>query len=259
MREWNQGVQKRREERVRAIRMGRGESSSYREPGIPVWKKEASGKSEDLPWNRPQWTKSEGKKKKEGRLLLQTFVAFILFTGTYLIFQSQAPSGQAAQTLIAEVMERDYNFAGVARWYENTIGESPSILPAFKNKKDTSMEKKKSWVAPVKGKQVTTYSKKDRGVFVQTGKGAPVVAVAEGWVVKADTEEGLGKTVIIRHKDGRETWYGGMNTLRVKKKDWVKPSQLLGETTEKSGDSLLFFALKEKGAFVDPTGVVSFD
>ncbi|SFS96009.1 M23 family metallopeptidase [Marininema halotolerans] len=255
MRDWNQGIQKRREERMRAIRMGKPDPFAYRDP---VWKKDSSGRSEELPWNRPQWMAGEGKRKKEGKLLLQFFVAFILFTGTYLIFQSQAPSGKTAQAYIAEVMERDYNFAGVAQWYENTIGDSPSILPAFLNSGSPS-NTKETWMSPVKGKKVTTYSKQDRGVFIQTAKGAPVVAVAEGWVIKAGTEEGLGKTVIIRHKDGRETWYGGMDTLRVKEKDWVKSNQLLGETTDKSDESLLFFALKEKGGFVDPTGVISLD
>ncbi|MFC4078376.1 peptidoglycan DD-metalloendopeptidase family protein [Salinithrix halophila] len=252
-------MQKRRVERMRKIREGKPFPDYRQQWGTPVWKKETLEDRDELPWNRPQWMERERKKKREGRFLLQTFAAFLLLTGTYLVFQSQVPAGREVQTFISQVMERDYNFAGVAKWYKQNIDGSPTILPAFQGNKIKEEEKQATWVAPVKGKVMAGFSKEGRGIVLRTAKGAPVVASSEGWVVKAGTEEGLGQTVVIRHANGLETWYGWMGKVQIKEKEWVKPRQLLGEAGDREGDPLFFFAVKQKGAFVDPAGVVPFD
>ncbi|QKG84103.1 M23 family metallopeptidase [Kroppenstedtia pulmonis] len=262
MRQWYQGVRKRREERVREIREGRNGFGyhGYQRHGLgqPVWQKEAGGK-ENLPWNRPgNWTKKKG--KPERKLVIQAFIAFFLLTGTYLVFQSRADTGISVQSFITEVMERDYNFAGVSQWYQDNIGGSPSILPTFHRDDSRNREEKKaSWVKPVKGNPANSFRENGRGLMIRTSAGSPVVSVAEGWVTDTTKKEGLGPTVVIRHADGRESWYGGLSKIRVRKKDWVKSGQLVGETGEGEGESLFFFAMRKDNRFIDPSQVISFE
>lgn len=259
MMEWSRGISKRRQDRIRAIREGKGlpgGGSGFRHRSQP---KEPVGKWDELPWNRPGVWGKEGRRKRESRLVMQTFFAFFLMTGTWLIFQSDAPSAKQAQSFISEVMNRDYNFQGVARWYEENIGGAPAILPAFREDRGKGDKKDSSWVAPVKGSLVQPFKKGERGVVIRTQPGSPVVAAAEGWVVETGEQEGLGKTVVLRHADGKETWYGWLKEIRVKKKDWVQPRQLVGEVGGRAGDPLLFFALRQGGDFVNPAGVVAFE
>ncbi|MDR6226408.1 M23 family metallopeptidase [Desmospora profundinema] len=261
MREWNQGVRKRREEKLRTIR---GETrkavSPHQSWGTPVWKKESQ--TDELPWNRPDsWTEEKKKHKWASRLLIQSFVAFALLSGVYLVYQSDAPTSQAAQGWIAEVMQRDFNFAGVALWYEENLGGSASILPAFQGKSDSKGDPGgvKDWVVPAAGTVHRPFREGERGMVIRTAEEAPVVAAAEGWVIQAEVVEGLGKTVVVRHADGQETWYGWLKEIRVEEKDWVKPRQLLGEVGSQGEEALLFFAMKRGDGFVNPADVIPFD
>ncbi|PTM58277.1 M23 family metallopeptidase [Desmospora activa] len=259
MREWNQGVRKRREEKLRAIRGETRKSvSPHQAWGAPVWKKETE--ADELPWNRPgSWMNTRKKGKWAPRMLLQTFLAFALLTGVYLLYQSEVPASQQAQMWIAEVMERDFNFEGVALWYQEHLGGS-AILPVFQRKSDQESDGAKTfeWVAPVAGKVQRPFQEGERGIIIQTKKDAPVVAAAEGWVIQAGTVEGLGNTVVLRHADGRETWYGWLKEIRVEEKDWVKPRQLLGEAGVQENEAMLFFAMKRGDDFVNPADVIPF-
>ncbi|GGE18600.1 hypothetical protein GCM10011571_20650 [Marinithermofilum abyssi] len=259
MREHYRGMRKRRDQLLKEWRSQRssfGSKSSWQ----PVWKKSGGKeKGEEAPWNRPgQWLEEE-KKRKEGRFLFQVFFAFILLSVTYLVFQSKVPASQQAQSFIREVMVRDYNFAGAARWYQEHVGGSPAILPAFLQNKSQPEKGKQVWVTPAKGKVIRPFDQEARGMVIRTNKEALVVAASEGWVVDAGKKEGLGMTVVIRHRDGKETWYGWLGNIRVKKKDWVKPRQLLGEVGNRGGESLLYFGMKQEDRFINPAAVISFD
>lgn len=259
LKEWYQGVRKRREQRLRQIRRGFHFSDAASARTGTFRGSRGSVKGEDFPWNQPGKWMEEGKRKRESRFLIQAFVAFFLLTGTYLVFQSGAPAGKQAQQFISEVMNRDYNFAGVARWYQENVGGSPAILPTFTEKSQTKPSKKVQWVAPADGTLARPFRSSERGIVIKTAPQAPVVAASEGWVVEAGKKEGLGLTVILRHVDGRETWYGWLGEIRVKEKDWVQPRELLGKAGDREGQSYLYFALKEGNQFKDPTEVVSFE
>lgn len=263
MMEWSRGISKRRQNRIRAIREGKGlprGGGGFRRRSQPIFpKKDPVGKWDELPWNRPGVWEKEGRKKGESRLLIQSFFAFFLMTGAWLVFQSNTPSAKQAQSFISEVMNRDYNFQGVARWYEENIGGAPAILPTFRENQGERERGNSSWVAPIRGTVVQPFKKGGRGVVIRTKPGSPVVAPAEGWVVETGEQEGLGKTVVLRHAGWKETWYGWLKEIRVKKKDWVQPRQLLGEVDGREGEPLLFFALRQGGDFVNPAGVVAFE
>jgi stage IV sporulation protein FA len=65
--------------------------------------------------------------------------------------------------------------------------------------------------------------------------------------------------VIIQHANGMETWYGWLQDLNVKEKDWVKGGQLIGQVAQTKGQSLIYFALKKENQFINPASVISFE
>lgn len=254
MRKWGRGIRKRRQRRVRAIREGSpyfSGSTRWKE-----WEKEDRSGWDVKPWNRPGPWNERMKKRKESRFLIQLFCSFLLLTFTYLIFQSNTTAGRQAQDFVTQVMERDFNFAGVAEWYERQFAGSPSILPVFKPKSEKDSRKTSSWSVPVQGDVIRPFSRDGRGIVIATSGPGPVTASAEGLVVFAGDREGLGKTVIVRHPGGKETWYGWLDKIQVRTDDWVKKGQTIASIGERSGRSMLYFALRMNDRFVDPGDVI---
>jgi stage IV sporulation protein FA len=254
--EWNLNNKRRRRERIRLIREGAVSSGTF-SPDLPeVWKMtEVMGPAEPLPWNR---ISSPSASPGRARLIKQGLGAAALFAITFLVFQSSSPAIQPVESFTREVMTRDFNFAGTAEWAKRVMGESPSILPAFRPQTGSRISAT-GWTLPAKGRIALPFDNKRKGVVIRTKAGGPVTAAAEGWVVFSGTREGLGHTVIIRHAGGLETWYGWLKAPSVRTKDWVKPGQKLGEPQETGGQSLLYFAVKKNGRFVDPASVISFE
>ena len=96
--------------------------------------------------------------KAKGKPLFDPIVLFLLLlTFTYLIFQSNTTAGRQAQDFVTQVMERDFNFAGVSQWYERQFAGSPSILPVFKPKSEKDSRKTSSWSVPVQGDVIVPF------------------------------------------------------------------------------------------------------
>jgi murein DD-endopeptidase MepM/ murein hydrolase activator NlpD len=67
-----------------------------------------------------------------------------------------------------------------------------------------------------------------RGVDIAAPYGTAVKAPAAGWVIFSGWEGGFGKTVILRHKKGFETYYGHLSAISVKAGQKVEAGTLLG-------------------------------
>ncbi len=92
------------------------------------------------------------------------------------------------------------------------------------------------------------------GVDFAGKRGAPIVAVADGLVILAETRNGFGRTVEIRHGNGLVTRYAHNQELKVKEGDLVKQGQViatLGSSGRATGPHLHFEVLKD-GEQVDP-------
>ena len=103
---------------------------------------------------------------------------------------------------------------------------------------------------------IRPFSRDGRGIVIAASGPGPVTASAEGLVVFAGDREGLGKTVIVRHPGGKETWYGWLDKIRVRADDWVKKGQTDRFDRRAVGKSLLYFALRVDDRFVDPGDVI---
>jgi murein DD-endopeptidase MepM/ murein hydrolase activator NlpD len=93
-----------------------------------------------------------------------------------------------------------------------------------------------------------------RGVDFAGKRGTPVIAVADGLVVLAESRSGYGRTVEIHHGNGLVTRYAHNQKLLVKEGDLVEQGQTiatLGSSGRATGPHLHFEVL-EGGEQVDP-------
>ncbi|WP_164491659.1 M23 family metallopeptidase [Staphylospora marina] len=248
-RHWSENNKRRRREKIRRIR-----------EGIPIpadggWTLDVAGSGDQVPWNRSQ---PGSGRSVANRLLKQGVGAATLFVLTLMLFSSSSPALQPMEAFVREVMTRDFNFAGAGQWVKRVTGGAEGILPAFRPSKESSGAKI-SWSAPAKGSVALPFDNKRKGVVIRIHSGNRVETAAEGWVVFSGVKEGLGNTVIVRHAGGTETWYGWLENTPVRENDWVKAGQSIGQAKETGGQTLLYFAVKKDGNFINPTSVISFE
>lgn len=96
------------------------------------------------------------------------------------------------------------------------------------------------------------------GVDLAAGgcNGKPVVAAADGTVIKATYSNSYGNYIIIDHGSGITTLYAHSSKLEVKVGDQVKAGQEIMKvgTTGWSTGPHLHFEVRENGTYVDPIG-----
>jgi murein DD-endopeptidase MepM/ murein hydrolase activator NlpD len=94
------------------------------------------------------------------------------------------------------------------------------------------------------------------GIDFIAKEGVPVVAAADGVVVKARLAQSWGNIVVVRHDGTYSTSYSHMKSMNVKEGDKVQKGKvigLVGHTGLSSQDHLHFEMLKN-GKAVDPAG-----
>lgn len=239
MYEWGEKLKKRRAQQIRSMK--------------PHFPKEWETGEEITLWRQQKQTATPSKWKR--KLMIQTMVSFILLGVTYLSFQTESAPSKQIQAFFTEAVNRSFNFEGMTAWYQENIGSNPTILPAFKL--DNKVES--IWYSPVSGDIVLPFNQKRNGVVVRTAKNAPVVAPADGWVQFAGKKDGIGETVILKHSNGKETWFSLLGSYEVKQRQWVKKGERIGIAGEKDGQSLVYVAVKQREQFINPVDVIPFD
>lgn len=151
-----------------------------------------------------------------------------------------------------KVMERDYNFAGTAYWMKERLGQFPALIPTFTLKKEESHP---VFSPPLEGTVVAAFASTHTGVIIETGIKSEVHPIGTGWVRFVGKNKGTGNTVMIQHADGKESIYGFLGEIYVRKNDWVYPETKIGLVDEQS----LFLQIKDNSQYLDPLDVISFD
>lgn len=176
--------------------------------------------------------------------LFKFLLAAILVLAVAILFKNAPSSFDGARTAVKQVMEEEFQFAAVSKWYEGQFGKPLAFLPSSEKKQGV---KQKDYAVPASGKVMQSFQKDGQGVFVQTAVNATVEPVNEGVVIFAGKKEGFGNTVEIQHADGTESWYGNLSETTVKLYDYVEQKQKIG-TVGSSGDDKngkFYFAIKK--------------
>lgn len=85
--------------------------------------------------------------------------------------------------------------------------------------------------------------------------GEGVVAISDGTVIRAGSEEKRGRYLTIRHEDGFESTYYSLETIYVTISDNVKKGDTIasiGRSSDYFPSPMLFFVLTKDGVAVDP-------
>jgi stage IV sporulation protein FA len=245
MADWGYEIIKNREKKIRSLekKLELGNRVQRREP------QEIESDLENqsfLHWDDPQENR---KKTKKNVFLMQMVAAAVLFFLT-LMGTRYADTEQWITTAWNQKMP----YEKLSAYYQDLFGSRPTLLPVF------SKEKKQveAWSAPVKGKVVLSFNEQRKGVVVQMTKNAPVIAAKTGIITYVGKKAGIGQTVIVRHPDGKETWYGFLGKVDVKVNDKIKKNQSIGQVIPRSNQYFVYVALQENGQFIDPTGIIPF-
>jgi len=199
-------------------------------------------------------------------IILQVLLAVSLFLIVGILFRDTTPRFDKARSFISETMDKEFQFAAVSDWYENTFGKPLALLPDTTKQQETVQVNKDDksehvYAVPAAGRVLEPFSKDRQGIMVETGRDSYVEAIDDGIVIDVGVKDEIGKTIVIQHSDGSETWYGNLDSINVKLYDFVKSRTQLGQVTNtKDGQSgTFYFAIKEGDVFIDPIQVINFD
>lgn len=197
---------------------------------------------------------------KKEVFLFKILASVLLFLVVAILFRNQSAALDPARDYIAKTMDKDFQFAAVSEWYENKFGKPLALLPFSEGDKTEKNEELQKGAVPVSGKMLENFEKNGQGIMIETAKDAPVQTINGGNVVFAGLKEDIGKTVIIQHSDGTETWYGNLNDIKVKLFDYAEKRTVVGTVSASAGEDKTkgqyYFAVKKGDGFIDPIKVI---
>ncbi|MGD2085431.1 MAG: TonB family protein [Candidatus Aminicenantes bacterium] len=126
----------------------------------------------------------------------------------------------------------------------------PNILPT------------KGYLKEVFGTRENTFTNKIEfhpGIDIAAKRGSEVIAPADGIVISTDElRTGYGKLLIIDHGSGYTTYYGELETFKVKKGDKVKRGQVIGlvGNSGSHGEPHLHYEVRFKDKPINPMSLI---
>ncbi|MBV7505978.1 M23 family metallopeptidase [Bacillus sp. sid0103] len=227
--------------------------------------------SDDEKYGFDQFTTSGGSNGDDGHPLFKKEVFFfkilssvLLFLVVAILFRNHSAAFDPARDVVTKTMDKDFKFATVSNWYESKFGKPLALLP-FSDKDEVGKKEvaETEFSVPAMGKILENFEKNGQGIMIETGKGAPVQTINDGFVMFAGVKDGLGKTVIIQHADKTETWYGNLDEIKVKLYEYVEKRTVVGTVSDSTSDDKskgkYYFAIKKDDAFIDPIQVIRFE
>ncbi|MBW8350195.1 M23 family metallopeptidase [Bacillus sp. IITD106] len=193
--------------------------------------------------------------------LFKILVSAVLVLVVAVMFQSTSPKLDSIKIGVKKTMEKEFQFAAVADWYEKQFGKPLALLPPLEKEKSANADKEADYAMPVSGTILEDFSVNGKGIILQTGTNAKVEAMTAGVVIFAGPKEDIGQTVIIQHPDHSETWYGMLDKISVKPREQVEAGKNLGivSTGKKEMTGEFYFAIKQNDKFIDPIQVMKFE
>ena len=187
-------------------------------------------------------------------------VCFVLVIA--IIYRTSAPWTQTAKNALDSVYQKEFEFATVSNWFEDTIGKPFAFLPEDPIKeKDNDQASSESFATPATGTIMQSFVKDGQGVLIKTSNSTSVETIKAGVVIYAGEKESHGKTVIVQHPDKSESWYAHLQEINVSLYEEIKKGTKVGKVSpsDEADKGEFYFALKANGKFIDPNEVISFE
>jgi len=135
---------------------------------------------------------------------------------------------------------------------KNVILYYPTISP-IKTKDFVRVSSPYGWREHPTEKQMLFHE----GIDISANIGTEVYSTAQGRVVKVMySKYGYGNRIVIKHAYGFETLYAHLSTIKVKKGQWIRKNQLIGNVgnTGRSTGPHLHYEIHKYGETRDPLG-----
>ncbi|MCQ6560865.1 M23 family metallopeptidase [Paenibacillus mendelii] len=262
--------------------------SEYSPGSVPVDRlaerdPERDWKERTSPWENAGWNmttklapKGERASVKSGGpgggtfirgLFIQTIIAGILFVIVFAMYKLDHPIAKKGQQIVTAALTDTLDFQSAAEWYRSVFAGAPSFIPIFDGSNTKQAELAEGDIelptfAPLKqGTIVRSFAETLSGVDIAGNANEDVLASETGRVLLVSEDEKTGKTVVIQHANQRVTVYGMLEETQVALNDWVEAGRPIGKLKAAADgeNSLLFFAVKEKGRYVNPADVFPID
>ncbi|WLR44082.1 M23 family metallopeptidase [Bacillus carboniphilus] len=192
---------------------------------------------------------------KIDRFLFKMLLSACLVLIVAIIYKQDAPFFDNAKVVIEDTMEQEFQYAMVANWYQEQFGSPLAFFDGSTKGKMDSID----YVVPASGIVTESFLDNGQGIQVETVN-KEVEAVGEGIVVFVGEKENLGRTVILQHSDGTDTWYGELGDIQVSLYDYVDRGSSLGSVKkEEEEKGTYYFAIQKDDTFIDPIQVIDFD
>jgi len=123
-----------------------------------------------------------------------------------------------AKTAIASISKSQLN--DFLKEQKSILACTPSIRPVD------------GWLSSGFGYRISPFTNRrefHKGIDIATRIGTPVIASADGLVVHVSKEGNLGNVIAINHGYNLKTRYGHLSKFRIKKGQYVKRGQIIGE------------------------------
>jgi murein DD-endopeptidase MepM/ murein hydrolase activator NlpD len=152
------------------------------------------------------------------------------------------------QNLSEKALSIESNLSSLLSFFESDtlrLASTPSIMPAV------------GWMSSVFGHRNDPFTgawTMHYGIDISTNMGNPIVATADGIVIKVQEDKYLGKNVTISHGNGITTIYGHMSKFAVKAGQKVKRRDVIGYIgqTGKAAGPHVHYEVMLDGKRVDP-------
>jgi murein DD-endopeptidase MepM/ murein hydrolase activator NlpD len=168
--------------------------------------------------------------------------------------QPPAPAGPqvvglgTVQSLNRKAQSIESNLTSLLNYFESDnlrLASTPSIMPTA------------GWISSVFGHRNDPFTGAwvmHWGLDISTNLGNPIMATADGIVIKVETDKYLGKNVTISHGNGYTTVYGHMSNFAVKAGQKVKRRDIIGYVgqTGKAAGPHVHYEVWKDGKRVDP-------
>jgi stage IV sporulation protein FA len=193
-------------------------------------------------------------------IMFKTLFSIILVLVVAILFKNPSPKLESARSIVKGTMESDFQFAAISDWYEKNFGSPLAIFPLDQKEKKANPSDHQQYAVPASGKILEDFEANGQGIMIETGSNSSVEAMSEGIVNFIGQKDDLGKTVIIQHADGSESWYGHLEEISVNLYDFVDKGKEVGKVMDnEKGKGTFYFAIKKGEHFIDPIQVISFE
>ena len=199
---------------------------------------------------------------KTNVFLFKVLLSAALFFAVAILYKHPSSQLEPIRSAVASTFEQELQFAFITDWYEEAFGKPLAFLPSDLQEEGADVEKVTAeYIIPATGTIIETFVSNGEGIKIETEPNAKVGAIQAGTVVFVGNKEKTGKTVVIQHKDGSESWYGHLQSMDAKLYASIEKGASVGTVLQSSetGTSVLFFAMKKDGEFVNPDQVISFE